>query len=175
VKNLLAAAAFALLCSPGLLHAETQGRLSLNPGFGMLIAGDKYSTGGFAFTGSVLLGVKFNETIGIAYENSANLTTFKSVANMGLLDVNALMFTVTPSEHFIFDIGPSVDFFTMVLCSNEPRCGRETGFAPGGNIYLTFLKDKDFGVAANVHGLWVPATLYKGPMFTTNIGPVWAW
>lgn len=160
------------------LADDTKFRLGAGVGLGVLVAGDKHATGGLSLSPSILVGLKFKPWIGMSYQNLPNVNTFNSVTALGILDQNTMMLTLAPSDNVIFDLGPSLDIFSMVLCNNQDMCDRQTGLAGGAHVRAAFIgkmMSVGFGIVVNVHGSYIPSRLYNGPIFTTSIGPVWEW
>lgn len=157
---------------------EIRLRLGAGMGVGVLVAGDKYATGGLSLSPSVVVGMKFHPWIGISYQNLPNLNTFRKITYLGILDQNSLMVTLIPLDYLYLDLGPSFDIFSMILCSNQAFCARQTGLAGGGHFRAAILwKIMSYGMGAvlNFHITVMPSVLYDGMVVTSNIGPVWEW
>lgn len=168
---------FSVLFWSSTVKAQENGlRVGAGMGVGILVAGDKHITGGFSLSPNFLLGYQFNDVVGISYQNLPNINTFKKIENAGLLDQNSLMLTIKPHKNVLLDGGPSVDFFSMFMCSNGYYCERQTGFALGGHLRGAFIgkvMSVGTGVVANFHLSFSPSKLYDGVIFTSNVGPVW--
>jgi hypothetical protein len=150
-------------------------RLDFSIGAGILIAGDKHATGGFALAPSLLVGKSITDagTVGLSYQNMILFNTFRSIQNIGVYDQNSFMLTLSPSDKVNFDFGPSLDLFSMVLCNNEDLCSRQSGIAPGVHLRFSISNDTKFGFVINTHGSWIPSPYYNGPILSVAVGPAW--
>lgn len=158
-----------------LVHAETGIRLEPSVGMGILVAGDKHATGGFAFSGAFLIGTSLTDSgsFGVSYQNLVLLNTFKTVKSMGVYDQNAFMAYLKPSDNVSFDFGPSLDLFSMILCNNENFCDRQSGMAGGAHFRFSVVGKSALGFVANAHWSWIPSDYYSGSVWSANVGPVW--
>lgn len=164
-----------LFWTTDLMAQESGLRLGAGMGVGVLVAGDEHITGGFSLSPSVIVGYK-GELIGISYQNLPNVNTFRKIENAGLLDQNSVMLTIRPHKNIFIDSGPSIDFFSMYMCSNDNRCARQTGFALGGHLRIAVvgkIMSIGTGIVANAHLSFSPSRLYNGVIFTSNVGPLW--
>lgn len=153
-------------------------RLGAGAGIGVLVAGEKRVTGGLSLSPSVLIGLKLKPWLGVSYQNLPNFNTFKTITYLGILDENSFMITLVPSEYVLFDVGPSLDLFSLTLCNNDNWCARQTGMTGGAHARLAVIgkfMSVGLGVVANLHWSHIPSRLYTGPVVTSNVGPVWEW
>lgn len=153
-------------------------RLGFGTGIGVLVAGKKYATGGLSLSPNFLIGLKFKEWIGISYQNLPNMNSFNTITNFGIIDQNAAMIMIQPNDKIIFDLGPSLDLASLVLCYDRYTCARQTGFVGGGHlrvIVLGQIMSIGCGAIANFHASWIPSPYYTGLMFSSNIGPGCEW
>jgi len=161
-------------------------RLGAGVGAGVLIAGNKCVvgvaskciTGGLSLTPSVLVGMKFNDMWGVSYQNLPNINSFKTINNIGILDENSLMLSFAPSSNMVFDLGPSLDITSLVLCDDYRFCDRQSGVVGGGHLRGALLgrfMSVGCGAVFNIHLSWIPSPYYTGFIFTSNMGPVCEW
>lgn len=161
--------------------------------------------GGFSLGGGVLLsttdgvigpvmslsgriGVQFNHYFGLVYQNTPLITfTTQSGLDLGFIDYNTLLATLTLGHFFDVSAGPSADFYLIARCrasiglsGPSAGCPSETSWGFGVHERISFLigglsgngpRRSGFALGVDLHQAFLDG--YVPMTFTVNVGAEW--